>query len=702
MSQLYLIALLLLAVIAANIVKPFIPRVPEALVLIAVGGLFTAIPVFRGFELDPEFFLFLIIAPLMFQEGQGISFATMKKHFNAIFQLSVILALFVVAIVAMITDKINADWPLTLAIALAAIVVPTDAVAVKSMTTGLKMPKGLNQSLELESLFNDATGIVLLDLALSVYKQGSFNLTEAIGHFVIVALGGLIVGALASAVIVALRLYLSFHASSAQATTIPLNILTPFAIYLLAEHFHLSGILAVVAAGIVHNYEQSRLQLIATESRVVSGTIWQTLTTLLNGVVFVILGLSMPKILNLIGDFGFSKSLGLFWLAILIYLAMYAARYLWVTFQKQQRLVGFFGKHQTKDRAKRAQIFGIAGVHGAVTLALAMSLPKTVHGQPLPFLNEILLVSTLVILISLIAAAFVLPQLLDKEEKIYSDEELNQARSAMIDSAIIQVEQRLTDHATKTAIVQTLQTQKLTVGHPKVDHEQSSLVLLTKISDELQAKLDQMSEEGYDQDILDRYGRFLQRGLLSPAASRHPLVRFNQQLHHLHHELAWHWKTKTFTRAQRLRYREKLIQENPKIAQKVARWKSGRLAMLAINDEMQQLADRLLSQMLQKALDEKKDTEDVAEVRLLLERFFRIVAHDNRQENVAVKASEYIQAFADEYAYLSTQLAAGQVKAAVADELYTEINQAQTLLLMERGESEEEAVVTEEEASRDQ
>lgn len=690
MSQLYLIALLLIAVIAANIIKPFIPRVPEALVLIAVGGLFTFIPVFQNFTLNPEFFLFLIIAPLMFQEGQGISFTTMKKNFNAIIQLSVILALFVVAIVALITDKIQSEWPLTLAIALAAIVVPTDAVAVNSMTTGLKVPKGLDHSLELESLFNDATGIVLLDLALTVYQQGSFNLVDGVTHFILVALGGLVVGALASGLIVALRLYLSFHASSAQATTIPLNILTPFAIYLLAEHMGVSGILAVVAAGIVHNYEQSRLQLIATESRVVSGTIWQTLTTLLNGIVFVILGLSLPKILKLIGDFGFEKSFGLFGLALIIYIAMFVGRFLWVSYQKQERLTGFFGRHGTKDRAKRAQIFGVAGVHGAVTLALAMSLPKTVNGQPLPFANEILLVATLVILISLIIAALVLPRILDEEEQVYTESELNHARTAMIDSAIIKVEQRVRNHAVKTAIVQTLQTQKLTVAQPKKSHhEEETLLLLNRVSDDLQERLDEMIGEGYDQDVIERYSRFLQRALLSPATSRHPLARTKQKLHRWRHEFSWHFKTRTFTKKQRIRYQEKLMVNNPKVAAKVAQWKDGREAMLRLNEDMQHAADRFLTAALEEELAAHENTENVADVRRLLERFFRIVAHDYRKEHVSVNASEYIQAFADEYSFLSTQLAAGKVKSAVANELYTEINQAQTLLLMEQGSETE-------------
>nr|MCH9869392.1 hypothetical protein [Serratia marcescens] len=110
---------------------------------------------------------------------------------------------------------------------------------------------------------------------------------------------------------------------------------------------------------------------------------------------------------------------------------------------------------------------------------------------------------------------------------------------------------------------------------------------------------------------------------------------------------------------------------------------------LRLNEDMQHAADRFLTAALEEELAAHENTENVADVRRLLERFFRIVAHDYRKERVSVNASEYIQAFADEYSFLSTQLAAGKVKSAVANELYTEINQAQTLLLMEQGSETE-------------
>ncbi|CAK1226240.1 NhaP-type Na+/H+ or K+/H+ antiporter (NhaP) [Fructobacillus cardui] len=211
------------------------------------------------------------------------------------------------------------------------------------------MPKGLNQSLELESLFNDATGIVLLDLALSFFTKGSLSPMTGIGYFLFVSLGGLLVGALLSLLVVGLRMYLNFHATSAKATTIPLNLLTSFVIYIVAEHLGTSGILAVVAAGLVHNWEHSKLQLIATESQIVT-------TTVLNGIVFVILDLALPAIFKTITHFGWIGSLILIALAGAIYLVMFLGRFLWVTLQSDQNLTEFFGKKHTKNRRVRARL----------------------------------------------------------------------------------------------------------------------------------------------------------------------------------------------------------------------------------------------------------------------------------------------------------------------------------------------------------
>ncbi|GAP02457.1 Na/H antiporter [Fructobacillus pseudoficulneus] len=686
MSILLLIALLVGAVITANIVQPFFKRIPEALILVAIGVLFSILPIFHGFKINPEFFMFLIIAPIMFQEGQSHSFATIRKNSKNIIQLSVFLAIFTVALVALVSSNFQTKWPLALTIALAAIIVPTDAVAVKSMTSGLKMPKGLNKSLELESLFNDATGIVLLNLALSFFAKGTLNPVAGINYFLFVAIGGLVIGFALSYLMVGLGLYLNFHANSAQATTIPLNLLTPFVIYIIAEHMGTSGILAVVAAGIVHNWERSRLQLISTESQVVTATIWQTLTTLLNGIAFVILGLALPAVFKTMATFGWAGSLILLSLALAIYLAMFLCRFLWVTFQGGQHLTEFFGKKHTKNRQHRARIFGLSGVHGAVTLALAMSLPEKVNGHPLPFLDEIQIVAALVILISLLIASVALPLILPKENQAYSQEKLESTRNKMIDTAILSVEQQAISHDLKKALSQTLQTQKFTNGRRlgQKDFSNDFLPLVATLVDELNDYIDSEStQQRFGDGAVTIYSKIIRRGLTNPATKRHPLMNFARQIRRAQAELRFHTRTRTFTRKQRARYQKQYLAEHPNEAQKIASFRDNRQAVWALNNDVQSFADHLLAKHLAEKMISGEDTADIDRVRVLLDRFFQTVAHDYQKVAVTVPADLYIQAFGAEYRFVSQSLDQKKISSSLADQLYHEINQAQTLQLMD-------------------
>lgn len=163
MTTIYTVLLLIIGVIGTNIIKQFIPKIPEASVLIFVGVDLSFTRIFHHFELEPEFFMLVVVAPLMFLDGQQQSFIKIKKRFSMIFLLSVVLALVSASAVSLLANWIESDWTLPLAIALAAIVVPTDTVAVKSLTADRQMPESVNDALELESLFNDATGFIMLD-----------------------------------------------------------------------------------------------------------------------------------------------------------------------------------------------------------------------------------------------------------------------------------------------------------------------------------------------------------------------------------------------------------------------------------------------------------------------------------------------------------------------------------------------------------
>lgn len=176
MSAISFIAVMMIGVIGANVIKEFFLQISETFILIGVGLILGFLPEFKNFELEPEFFMMLIIAPLMFYEGSKTSLKKVRKNFRGIFFLSITLAVVTVLLVAVMTNNIMGSWIFPLAICFAAIVTPTDAVAVKSIISGKKMPKGVNEAVEFESLFNDATGLVLLSLGLSVLESGHFSI----------------------------------------------------------------------------------------------------------------------------------------------------------------------------------------------------------------------------------------------------------------------------------------------------------------------------------------------------------------------------------------------------------------------------------------------------------------------------------------------------------------------------------------------
>lgn len=143
MSAISFIAVMMIGVIGANIIKEFFPQISETFILIGVGLILSFLPEFQNFELEPEFFMMLIIAPLMFYEGSKTSLKKVRKNFRGILFLSITLAVVTVLLVAVLTNNIMGSWIFPLAICFAAIVTPTDAVAVKSIISGKKMPEGV-------------------------------------------------------------------------------------------------------------------------------------------------------------------------------------------------------------------------------------------------------------------------------------------------------------------------------------------------------------------------------------------------------------------------------------------------------------------------------------------------------------------------------------------------------------------------------
>ncbi|WP_055679926.1 cation:proton antiporter domain-containing protein [Secundilactobacillus kimchicus] len=205
MSVFVMVILLVTAAVAANIVYDLFPRVPLAFYQIAAGLILSLVPSFSDFHLEPELFMLLIIAPLMFNDGQTVNIGSLRRNLRSTLSLAVLLAVVTVVVGGLFAHAIWSAIPLALAFALAAIVTPTDAVAVKSITADLEVPENAMNALESESLFNDASGLVALSLALAAFTTGEFSVGHSLLQFIIVFFGGIILGLILGMLVVLLR-----------------------------------------------------------------------------------------------------------------------------------------------------------------------------------------------------------------------------------------------------------------------------------------------------------------------------------------------------------------------------------------------------------------------------------------------------------------------------------------------------------------
>lgn len=458
MELFFSILLLIIATVGANIIYSFYPRIPLAFYQIGTGFILSWLPQFNHFQLEPEVFFLIILAPLMFYEGKNTSYLSLRHNWKAIISLAIVLALVTIVIAGGLTSWLWPALPLALALSLAAIVTPTDAVAVSSITAGVEVPAPVMETLENESLFNDASGIVALNLAVVAFSTGHFSLFGSVGRFLVVFVGGVIIGIILGSLLVLLQLFFQRHSFNVAAVILPVNILAPFLVYLAAEELHLSGILAVVAAGIIHGIYQKQLRLTSTGNQVVLTTSWEILSRLLNGFVFVLLGVTLPRNMIDLADFGSQHFIVLMVLAVGLYVVMTLLRFLWAQFGLVKVPAANDREHQ-----KNSWVIAFSGVHGTITLAMAFTLPLVVNNQILPFRTDLIFIAETIIVISLIVPTLVLPKLLPPQKKAFTIKQFNRVVTQMVDYAIQELQAHHNeDYLTLSRVIDLLHTQR---GH---------------------------------------------------------------------------------------------------------------------------------------------------------------------------------------------------------------------------------------------
>ena len=352
-------------------------KLPPAAALILGGAALAAVPGVPAFSFDPELVLLVFLPPLLMSGGYFTAWADFRANLGAIGLLAVGAVAFTTAMVGIVAHALSPSTPWAVCFALGAVVSPPDAVAASAVLKRLSLPARLTATLEGESLLNDASGLVLFRFAVAAALTGTFSALDATTGFVAVSLGGLAIGWVVGRVGVALLARLRD-----SELAILVTLLLPYAAYLAGERLHASGVLAVVAAGVILGRRQHGVFTAATRIR--AQAFWGVLTFVLESLLFVLIGLAVREVLGRLRDAPNPAST--VWLPVAgVVAATVIARLAWM-------YGSFAGRHAAhalgvravpKPSLATATVLGWAGMRGVVTLAAALSLPATLPGRDL-------------------------------------------------------------------------------------------------------------------------------------------------------------------------------------------------------------------------------------------------------------------------------------------------------------------------------
>jgi Na+/H+ antiporter len=393
-----LIVVAALAILAKQVALPY----P---VLLVIGGLALGfVPGLPAVQLEPEIVFLFLLPPLLYPAALFTSWRDFRANLSAILLLAIGLVLLTTAFVAVVAHALT-GLPWAAAFVLGAIISPPDAVAATAITSRLRVSRKIVTILDGESLVNDATALVAYRFAVAAMISGTFSLSEAIGRFLLVALGGtgigLAVGWLAS------HVQRRLNDPPVQMT---ISLLTPFAAYIPAERLHISGVLAVVASGLFLGWRTP--QILTARTRLNIYVFWEMMVFLLNGLVFVLIGLQLPRILHTLSGHSLKQ---LVWHGGLISCAAIVVRIAWVfTSTNMVRSMSVTLRERDPSPAwQNAAIVAWTGMRGVVSLAAALAVPLTLSdGSPFPGRDYILFITFSVILATLVLQGLSLPALI--------------------------------------------------------------------------------------------------------------------------------------------------------------------------------------------------------------------------------------------------------------------------------------------------
>lgn len=466
--------LLLLAIASLSLLGKYIP-LPRPIVYVLGGVALAYAPGFPDIAFEPDSFFLCFLPPLLFSDGWLMPLRELWRVRRSVLFLATGLVVLTTVVVGFAAHALIPGLPLPLAFALGAVISPTDAVAIDAVTEKLKLPTRLSIVLKGESLLNDATGLVGFKFAVAALAAGAFSVQSAVVEFGLIAAGGLIVGLAVAYVIGRVRDFLQATHGDEPHIEATLSLLTPFAAYLLGESVSVSGILAIVAAGLYSGWRDP--VRMSPDTRQLTWSVWSTLLFWLNGFAFVLLGLQFPGVLAAVSQqhalpqlAGYA--LGVSGIAIALRLAWFVPG----------ALLPFACSEKVRCNEERPTwptvlIGGWAGVRGAVTLAAALSLPTTLpDGSPFPARDLVIFLAFGVIVTTLLLQGATLPWLI--------------ARVGLQGDGLMEREEHL---ARTTAVAEGLRA--LRAAEPEAGSTEQAAAL-GHVAAEYEQRLAELAEEG--------------------------------------------------------------------------------------------------------------------------------------------------------------------------------------------------------------
>ncbi|TLG71103.1 Na+/H+ antiporter [Culicoidibacter larvae] len=685
MSLVISLLALLLAIIGSTILSRRFPKIPLAVWQIGVGIACSVLPIPVNLQFQPELFMVIIIAPLLFNEGQHISRSNLRQFAKPIMLLAFGLVFATVFLGGMFIHWLLPAMPLAIAFALAAILSPTDTVALQSVTKGLKLPGNLGAILDGESLFNDASGVVAFKVAIAAALTGVFSIGDATMDFLFVALGGIALGAVLGFIYVWVRLFLRGHGYEEVSMLVVIQFTTPFIVFLVAEALGVSGILAVVAAGIVHGIEKDALQRTTTKLQIISANTWSVLGYVLNGLVFVLLGFMLPDVYQAIETSNEASTWFLALISLAITLGLIVIRFLWVfilykPFINEARPMKRFVKkvlrsqnligESSVSRAKYALIAAFCGIRGTITLATALSIPFTLlDGSAFPMRDSILFLAAGVIIFSLVLAIIFLPLLAEKP--VEADSELlgfAAAKKILIDMASRQLESEINDgnriaiHQVLGGLHQELGEYNGQANFRKASQNKMLDLMRCGYEAELEAVKQLQADDKISEQVAQLYQIYLQKQTEFLQTTFLQRLKINIQLRLFRKRLNHKWDDRVALNGTQL-----AEEYTPMIVEFKQARKAAKLAAI-------------------KAIQEQENIENHAEVERVLQRYNQTLKIDQLDDSNPIEVDTnvdkyYLEAIQVERDMLSRLLETKRISLQTAAQLREHLNYDEMLLV---------------------